>query len=282
MRMTRRRWLGLAAGGLALGPGSVAYARFIEPTWLKTVRHSVPLDDAPPSREPVSLLHLSDLHASPVVPYDYLEHMVDRAVALRPDVIAITGDFVTRAISQRDRYVALLTQLSEAAPTFAVPGNHDGGVWVGPRGGYATLREINGLLADAGITVLGNAHRDLEMKGRTIRMVGVGDLWAENCRPDRAFPAGAVHTPTILLCHNPDAKSDLLNHPWDLMLCGHTHGGQLALPLVGTPFAPVRDHRYVHGLHQWAGRWLHVTSGVGNIRGFRLNCRPEIALLRVS
>ena len=144
------------------------------------------------------------------------------------------------------------------------------------------MREVRRLIEDAGITNLDNTHRDLAVAGRTIRLVGVGDLWADECRPERAFPAGPEHTPILLLCHNPDAKSQMLTHQWQLMLCGHTHGGQLALPLVGAPFAPVRDHRYVHGLYPWEGRWLHVTSGVGNLGGLRFNCRPEIALLTLS
>ena len=63
------------------------------------------------------------------------------------------------------------------------------------------------------------------------------------------------------------------------MLSGHTHGGQLRIPFVGTPFAPVRDRRFVQGLHRWQDRWLHITKGIGNLRGMRLNCRPEISLL---
>jgi predicted MPP superfamily phosphohydrolase len=64
-----------------------------------------------------------------------------------------------------------------------------------------------------------------------------------------------------------------------LLLCGHTHGGQIRLPFVGTPFAPVRDKRFVEGLHQWDGRWMYITRGVGNLHGVRFNCPPEVSLL---
>jgi len=78
---------------------------------------------------------------------------------------------------------------------------------------------------------------------------------------------------TVLLSHNPDSKTEVQDHPWDLMLCGHTHGGQLWIPFVGAPFAPIRDKRFVKGLRRWNNRWIHVTKGVGNLHGLRLNWR---------
>jgi predicted MPP superfamily phosphohydrolase len=86
----------------------------------------------------------------------------------------------------------------------------------------------------------------------------------------------------ILLNHNPDAKDLVRSYEWDLMLCGHTHGGQVCLPFIGAPFAPVRDKRYLHGLYAWNKRWLHISSGVGNLHGIRFNCRPEVSLLTVG
>jgi hypothetical protein len=85
-----------------------------------------------------------------------------------------------------------------------------------------------------------------------------------------------------VLCHNPDAKELFRRHDGYLMLCGHTHGGQLRLPLLGTPFAPVRDKRYVEGLHPWAGRWLYTTRGVGNLHGLRFHCPPEVSVLDID
>ena len=85
--------------------------------------------------------------------------------------------------------------------------------------------------------------------------------------------------PTVLLSHNPDTKDLLMNDPWDLMLSGHTHGGQLSLPLFGEPFAPIRDRRYVRDLHALGDRWLYITAGVGSLHTARFNCRPEVSLL---
>jgi len=70
-------------------------------------------------------------------------------------------------------------------------------------------------------------------------------------------------------------------YPWDVVLCGHTHGGQIWIPGLGAPFAPVEDKRYIAGLYPWSNRWMHITKGVGNIWGLRFNCRPEISLLTI-
>ena len=114
-----------------------------------------------------------------------------------------------------------------------------------------------------------------------LRMVGLGDLWSKQMRPeDVLFKRRLTEKiPVIVLSHNPDGNRSLAHYQWDLVLCGHTHGGQLRIPLIGAPFAPVKDDRYVEGLHNLNGRWIHVTRGVGNVHGIRINCRPQISLI---
>ena len=86
-----------------------------------------------------------------------------------------------------------------------------------------------------------------------------------------------------ILVGDPDCKEDLSGYEWDLMLCGHTHGGQLIVPILGQrPFAPVRDKRFVEGLHKWESRQIHITRGVGNLHGMRFNCRPEVSILKLT
>ena len=86
-------------------------------------------------------------------------------------------------------------------------------------------------------------------------------------------------TPILCLAHNPDAKDALDGLPWDLMLAGHTHGGQVVLPFLGPPVVPVRDRRFVSGLNGWSSRLIYTTRGVGNLYGLRVHCRPEVTLL---
>jgi predicted MPP superfamily phosphohydrolase len=110
--------------------------------------------------------------------------------------------------------------------------------------------------------------------------VGVGDVWAGDLEPAGAFAQirrGDI--PTVLLSHNPDTKDAMADYPWHLMLSGHTHGGQVILPLYGPPIVPVHDRRYIAGLKPWHDRQIHVTRGVGNLLGVRFACRPEVAVL---
>ncbi len=116
-----------------------------------------------------------------------------------------------------------------------------------------------------------------------MQFVGIGDTWADHLDPAVAFRSASARTPTVLLCHNPDSKKDVADHPWTLMLSGHTHGGQLRVPFLGmTPFAPVHDKRFVEGLHPWHDRWIHVTKGVGTVYGLRINCPPEVSFLTLT
>jgi len=281
--ITRRTFLaGLATLG-AGGLGGYAYARHIEPRWLVVSQTRVPLPHLEAGR-PIRLLHLSDFHLSSHVPLPFIDEAITRGLDTDPDLICVTGDFVTGRIREYDAYRAVLAKLSAAAPTFACLGNHDGGAWSKYRGGYPDTQEIRAFVKAADITCLTNRTVPVEVDGRKLTVTGVGDLWAHELQPGQAFPAAHTQTstPGIVLCHNPDSKTELASYPWDLMLCGHTHGGQLHLPLVGAPFAPVRDKRYVEGLNEWEGRWIYTTRGVGNVGGLRFNCRPEISLLELE
>ena len=151
--------------------------------------------------------------------------------------------------------------------------------------GNGDSREVRELLEAANITLLHNEHTTAMFHGLEINLVGVGDLWNRECEPTEAFAGIDTGRPTVLLSHNPDTKDELLAHPWQLMLSGHTHGGQLYLPGLGAPLAPVKNKKFVRGLHQLSphgDRWLHISKGVGNLHGVRLNCRPEVALLTVA
>ena len=278
--LTRRKFL---VGAGVVGLGFAGYARYWESEALRVTRHDVPLSPGR-SRGSIRLLHLSDLHASRAVSLEFIQRAIDLGLRLKPDLICVTGDFVTHRFAELERYARILKRLPDAAPTYASLGNHDGGAWAGPRGGYESTREVRGLLAASGISLLHNTACSVTLAGRTWRLVGLGDFWAEELDAKSAFAAAPVQerVPTILLSHNPDTKDEVESFAWDLMLCGHTHGGQLRLPLLGTPFAPVRDKTFVEGLHRWKDRWVHITHGVGNLLGFRFNCRPEVSVLTLA
>jgi len=256
------------------------YVRLIEPRRLEIGCHEIGLGKGS-DRPPLRILHLSDFHASPVVSLAFIAKAIDLGLQLQPDLICLTGDFITRKFDEFAAYTRVLSPLAKAAPAFACLGNHDGGLWVRKRRGYEDTKRVRQLLADCGVELLHNRATDLRIKDWNLHLVGLGDLWAKELQPEKALaetPADR-NAVVIALSHNPDSKERLEPYAWDLLLCGHTHGGQLWLPFFGTPFAPVRDKRFVEGLHRWEERWIHVTRGVGNLHGVRLNCPPEVSLL---
>lgn len=274
--LSRRAFL--AAAGLA-GVAWTGYAHDVEPHWLDVGRHTVKTAH---TGEPLRVLHISDLHASWCVSLEYIDQALKLGATLQPDLICVTGDFITTKYNDFDSYRTILSQLPKIAPAYASLGNHDGGSWSRFHHGYADNSKVRRLVAESGLQLLHNQPAELTVRGRPVSLVGLGDCYASEADPETAFqkpaPPGAVR---IVLSHNPDTKVMLDPYPWDLVLCGHTHGGQIWLPLLGAPFAPVEDKRFIAGLYSWNGRWIHITKGVGNVWGMRFNCRPEISLLTV-
>jgi uncharacterized protein len=258
------------------------YAFGVEPQWLEPTHHRIRL----PHRDLSSgfrILHLSDLHASRVVPFSLIGRAIDDGLSMKPDLICVTGDFITDAAAFDEKeYRNLLRRLSNAAPTFACLGNHDGGSWAVHMGGFPDTHVVRRLLEASGIALLDNRSELVRMRGQSLRLVGVADLWSDEVDGAAAFSQVRPEEPTILLAHNPDTKDILAAHPWDVMLSGHTHGGQVVVPLVGPPFVPVEDKRFIAGLKQWNGRWVFVSRGVGNLDGIRIDCRPEVTLLQIT
>ncbi len=276
-RLTRRRFLGVA---LLAGLGAAGYARWLEPRWLDRDEVEVPLGRATPLR----ILHLSDLHVSDAASLALVDRAVTLGLGLKPDLAVLTGDFITGPFAASPEYERSLRRLTVAVPTFACLGNHDGGRWSAARGGNASFLPVAELLAHAEVQLLRNAAHTLRINEHTVQLVSVGDPWAGDCEPGRAFaslpPRGDAAR--IVLSHNPDTKELFQPLDWDLLLCGHTHGGQVRLPFLGAPFAPVTDKRFAAGLHRWDSRWIHTTRGIGSFHGLRLFCRPQVSLLVIA
>ena len=273
--MKRRQFL-LSGTGVSLC--GAAYPCYWEPRWLELTEKRV-IFSTRGLYAPVRLLHLADLHASRLVPMSTIDRAITLGLSVKPDLVCVTGDFVTRAYGyDADYYVSILKRLPRAAPTFAVLGNHDGGKWAGTRFGDLDTRKVRSLLDRAGIQLLYNRA----VAFQSLTLIGVGDMWANEIDADAAFALAPSRGPRILLSHNPDSKEVLGAYDWDLMLSGHTHGGQVIIPFEGPRYAPVMDKRYVAGLKPWRDRQIHVTRGVGNVGGVRFRCRPEVSLLIVN
>jgi len=275
---TRRRML---TGMAALAAAVYTNMRFIEPNWLGVGKHQVPI--LPLGSNPIRIVQLSDLHASADVSLDFIDAAIELGLKQKPDVVCLTGDFITRQWNEWNAYSKILRRLSSVVPTFATTGNHDGGPWLVPHGGYGAPTNVLKRLDDADVQVLMNEQLQLELPDKTpFELVGFGDLWAQDFHPRGLLEPNDARVPRVLMSHNPDTKDQIANKQWDLMLSGHTHGGQLILPWGSTPFAPVRDKRFVRGLHRWGEHWLHITKGVGSIWKMRLNCYPEISVIDLT
>lgn len=258
-----------------------SYAFGIEPGWLDRTFHTIPVGFK--LRNPIRILHLSDLHVSSVVPLSLIERAVDMGLETKPDLVCITGDFITnRHAFDGMEYRRILKKLSARAPAYATLGNHDGGRWTERIGGYSDTGVVRSLLAGSGVRLLHNRSDGVRIQDQQLRLAGVGDLWNEEVDPGAAFvPADAPRIPTVLLAHNPDTKELVADRAWDLMLCGHTHGGQVLVPGLGARFVAVRDKEFIAGLKRWNDRYIYISRGVGNLAGVRLNCRPEVTVLQL-
>jgi predicted MPP superfamily phosphohydrolase len=263
------------------------YSIFIEPRRLRLVRRTVHLPDLPPELDGLRLAHLADLHVKSArrrFPQEMARRAVALAVSLEADLVCVTGD-----LGQASRHVGvaapLLTPLTDR-PAFAVMGNHDHdkmmeSEFTGPPEVRLGAAEWRRTVEGAGLRTLVNENATIELRGRRLALIGVGD---PSCGWDdlgRALGHDAAPADfRLVLVHSPDLLDDPRTDQADLVLCGHTHGGQIRLPGIGTPWAPVwRDRRRSDGLFAVGETVCHVTRGVSAGIPARFLCRPEVCEL---
>lgn len=275
VRLTRRRFF-LGAGFGALGLG--AYTWRVEPHWVSVTHRDLPVRALPPALEGRTLAQVSDLHVSPKVDSDYLAAALRGVSDLRPDLVAVTGDFVSLACAERCDEVARVFESLAPPPLgcFAVLGNHDYGErWKDGR--VADL--LAARLAGCGVTVLRNEARAVS----GLVLAGLDDLWGPNFDPGAVLPKLDPNAAALVLCHNPDAadKPVWANfRGW--ILSGHTHGGQCKPPFLPPPLLPVQNRRYTAGAFDLGdGRHMYINRGLGHLMRVRFNARPEVTLFRL-
>lgn len=261
---SRRRFLrGLAAvGALAIGQ------EFDERTRIQITRQTLPIRGL---RAPVRLAQLSDLHRSWCVEEGFIARIVEETNALRPDLVALTGDFVTISSEYAASCVQQLSRLHAPLGLYGVLGNHD--YWCDNRQGGPVIAEA---LTGVSVQMLTNLNLRLD---NGLFLVGVDDCWVGRPDPEAAFRGVPTGAPTLALTHNPNIFRDLCAYDC-VTLAGHTHGGQIDLPLITQAYLG-RHNRYKAGWYrepQRPGR-LYVSRGLGVVGiPVRIRAAPEIAL----
>lgn len=250
----------------------------MEPRWLERVDHVMAIPGLPTMLHGATLVQLSDLHLGPNVEEDYIRHVFRIVDAMRPDLVAITGDWVTWRGGEQ---LAMLRRVLTALPrtrrgVVGILGNHDWGRgWREANVADAVAREAE----IAGVTMLRNSAVSLG----DFTIAGTDDLWAGHCAPERLVNMGALRGPSIVLCHNPDALDQTgwgSYQGWTLS--GHTHGGQVHAPFLAPPMLPVKNRRYTQGrIAVGDGRQVYISRGIGHTWRVRFLVRPEITVHRL-
>lgn len=269
--MTRREFLSLSAGALAgysLGLGGGWWR-----TGLRVNRQMIHIPNLDPALEGLRVVLMSDFHHSWWVPAERIREAVRTANALQPDLVALTGDFIHRGSAWPDGCFRELARLRARHGVFGVLGNHD------HSGGAAGASRR--AMAAAGIPELRNSGVDIRRAGGEFRVAGIPDLWHGRPNLHQALGSGGTVASALLLSHNPDFAESLNDPRVALMLSGHTHGGQIRLPLVGAPWTPSRfGTRYLAGLCRGPQSRVFVTTGVGaSFPPVRFGAPAEIACL---
>jgi predicted MPP superfamily phosphohydrolase len=277
VRLTRRRFL-LASATTAAAVG--AYTWRIEPHWVSVVRRDMPVRNLPSEMAGRTVAQISDIHVCPYVDHDYLDDCLRTVSAAQPDLVVVTGDFMSQGSApERLDDVARVFENLAMPPLgcFATFGNHD----YGERWANMTIAEkLEKRLAGLGITVLRNTSRVVN----GLRLAGVDDLWSPNFRPKEVLSTLTAEEPTVVLCHNPDAVD---RNVWGdfrgWILSGHTHGGQCKPPFLPPPMLPVNNKRWTSGEFDLGdGRMLYINRGLGHLWRVRFNVRPEVTLFTLA
>jgi predicted MPP superfamily phosphohydrolase len=262
----------------------VHYATRVEPTWLEVTCHDVPIVGLPRAFAGTRVVQLSDFHASRHVTRGYLDEAVDLAQRQDPDLAVLTGDFVHKGFKYVHRVARVLGRLKASHGVYAVLGNHDFSVRnaLGLRRYRHLHQAVADALEDQGIRVLRNQTVHLWRGDDRLHLTGVEDLWSRQCDVGQAYGDSDAAEPRLVLAHNPCTIEQLGQRRCDLMLSGHTHGGQLNLPGLGRVTLSRKGKRFAAGMYRVGDSHLYVNKGVGFGFRVRYNVRPEVALLTLQ
>jgi uncharacterized protein len=269
----RRVLRGAALGTLLLG--LLVYIRKVEPEDVEVVPVSLVLPRLDARFDGYRIVHISDIHADGWMTPGRVLGLVNLVNAEAPDLVTVTGDFATYSrfrslIRHASRLVAPLRRLRAPDGVVAVFGNHDH---------KANPQVVRGVLVASGVTELRNTIWPLRRGEAALHFCGLDDVREGTPDLHRVLRDLPEEGAAILLIHEPDfADRSAATGRFDLQLSGHSHGGQVGLPLLRYPFLPKLSRKYPAGLYRVSNMLLYTNRGLGAHPRFRFNCRPEITV----
>ncbi len=311
-------FLDLLWNGFCMATLVGVWPRFIEPNLLLTTRLSLPIDHLNPTLAGTKIVQISDLHLNPYISDNFLKKLARKICHLKPDLILLTGDLICFARpTENKRLEAFLNLLSAPYGCFVSLGNHDYAqyVTVGETGDYVVKKkeedpfnrvfsrfchtraltkrvteeakqvplnaELVALLKRTPFQLLHNETVCISVRGAPLNITGLGEYTLGRTDPTQAFAKFKKGAPGIALLHNPDALPLLQNSPAEIVLCGHTHGGQVNIPWLWKKFTRMENECYKSGLHQLGKKWAYINRGIASTIAFRWFAPPEILSLQL-
>jgi predicted MPP superfamily phosphohydrolase len=278
--VTRRGFLlgsGAVAAGMAFYSGEIARHE------ISVVTRPIAINNLPAAFQNFRIVQISDIHYEEYAEPSFVARVIGQVNALAPDLVVLTGDYVSFgplgrsfALGAMERCAEQLSHVA-CARRYAVMGNHDSVL------GAPTIRPI---LAAVDIPLLVNEHVPIERGGERLWLSGIHDPVTHVPNLETAIPE-RPDGPVLLMSHGPDYADEVLVHPRgrlvDLMISGHTHGGQVRIPFVPPVHLPEGGRKYIEGLFRFGRMQLYVNRGIGTTGlPLRLNCPPEITLMTLQ
>ncbi|MBX7246868.1 MAG: metallophosphoesterase [Candidatus Sumerlaeaceae bacterium] len=286
--LSRRAFFAASAGRVAkvtvvaVGGSALAWSVLAEPNFLPVVRRKLRLAGLPASLDGLRAVYLSDIHHGPWLSVAFLRRMVERVNALRPDLILLGGDYVNASPDYIKPAFAEMAALRANIGVAGVLGNHDW--WEDAPRTRKQFEKCGFALVDNARVFVTPGRRMEKGADAGLCVAGVGDFWEDKVDAGAALHKVPREMPRLLLSHNPDVAMEPQiaqgGHRIDMMLSGHTHGGQIRIPFLGTPIVPSNyGQKFAAGLVDTPGCPVYVSRGVGyTVLPLRFGVPPEITL----
>jgi len=274
IKTTRRNFLkfGIGAGIAALVS---SYPFFIERYWVQLNTYRIPVPHLPRNFENFTIVQLTDFHYGFLMPLGIVKKIIHKANSLKKDAVVCTGDYVheRNSLAQIDAIWPQLAKLQAPGGVYSILGNHDH---------WGNLSRSIYWLNRSGQNTRHKAI-PVSIGSEKIWIGGAGDYWEDEVGIDKAFGTVPEQDCKVLLAHNPDTVDTNFNTRVDLVISGHTHGGQVSIPFIGPPILPVNNKLYSSGLVKTRKTNLYISRGLGwSILPIRFNCYPEISILKLQ